>query len=31
MRVGRRLQEDSGARMGTGDEGEEGGPGPPGL
>ena len=31
MRVERRLPEDAGVRTGTGDEGEEGGPGPPGV
>ena len=31
IRVERRLLQDAGVRMGCGDEGEEGGPGPPGL
>ena len=31
VRVERRLPEDAGVRTGSGDEGEEGGPGPPGL
>ena len=30
VRVERRLPEDAGVRTGFGDEGEEGGPGPPG-
>ena len=31
VRVERRPPEDAGVRTGSGDEGEEGGPGPPGL
>ena len=31
VRAERRLPEDAGVRTGSGDEGEEGGPGPPGL